>query len=138
VSDDTPIPTDANSQLDSIESMLERLDHLDEAALDALPYGLIKLDRQGTVLAYNRTEADLARIDQKQPLGRNFFTEVAPCTRVQAFHGRFLKGLERGELNERFGFQFKFPHGPRYVAINLYSVPQSDSVWVIVATARPG
>jgi photoactive yellow protein len=128
-----------SAEREELESVLERLHVLDEAQLDALPFGLIRLDRTGKVLSYNRTEAELAQMNRRRPLGLNFFDDVAPCTRVKAFQGRFLAGVERGELNETFGFRFEFAHGSRYVAITLYSSRTDDSVWVIVskATAAP-
>ena len=31
----------------------------------------------------------------EEAIGRSFFDEVAPCTKVQEFHGRFLEGVEK-------------------------------------------
>lgn len=130
-------PVDVRAEREAIEAVLERLDHLDEAALDELPFGLIQLDETGRILSFNRTEAELAQINRRRQIGRNFFDEVAPCTRVKAFHGRFLSGVARKELNESFGFLFQFPHGARYVAITLYYSQRKASVWVIVSKASP-
>ena len=66
-----------------------RIDALPDADLDALPFGVICVDRTGRILRYNLAESRLARLDRRQVLGRNFFRTVAPCTQTPAFEGRF-------------------------------------------------
>lgn len=85
--------------------------------LDELPFGIIDLDPQATVIAYNRTEADLAQLQADKVVGRNFFTEVAPCTAVQDFQGRFQAFISGAERTLRFYFTFSFKHGPVKVEI---------------------
>jgi photoactive yellow protein len=68
--------------------MIRMADTLTDAELDALPVGAILLDTEGRVLRYNRAEASLARLSPGEVIGRNFFSEVAPCTRVREFQGR--------------------------------------------------
>lgn len=87
--------------------------------LDALPYGLVVLDREGSVLQYNDTESRMARLPKDQVIGRNFFRDIAPCTRVKEFEGRFLhfaSGASRATV-ETFDFVFRFGHGVQEVAI---------------------
>lgn len=67
---------------------------LTEDQLDTLPVGMIQLDRAGTVLKFNQTESSLARVEKAETIGRSFFDEVAPCTRVQEFYGRFVEGVQ--------------------------------------------
>ena len=73
---------------------IERIENLSESGLDALPFGAIRLDRNGTILAFNRAEADITGRRRESVIGKNFFTEVAPCTNVQEFAGRFREGVE--------------------------------------------
>ena len=113
--------------------LLARLDQLDPAELDALPFGMIQLDRTGRILKFNKTEANLARINRDRQIGRSFFDEVAPCTKVRDFYGRFQAGLEARSLYETFGFVFKFDHGWRNVAITMFYSDKTDSVWVLVS-----
>lgn len=87
--------------------------------LDQLPYGLICLDAQGRVVHYNDTESRLARLPKERVIGRNFFTEVAPCTRVRAFEGQFFD-LVRDSSRVRvrtFDFVFRFAHSEQHVTI---------------------
>lgn len=117
----------------AVNSILERVDVLSEQELDTLPVGMIQLDEQGNILKYNRTEAELARVRRERQIGRNFFDEVAPCTKVKEFYGRFREGVERRSLYETFGFVFKFDHGWRNVAITLMYSEGTRSVWVLVS-----
>lgn len=117
----------------SVDSVLQRVDSLSPGELDALPFGMIQLDERGNILKYNQTEADLARVRQDRQVGRNFFDELAPCTKVREFHGRFRDGIEQRKLYETFGFVFKFDHGWRNVAITLMYSDATRSVWVLVS-----
>lgn len=121
---------------EQIDELLKRVDELNPAELDALPFGMIQLDATGKILRFNKTEAELARINRQRQLGKNFFDEVAPCTKVKEFYGRFLEGLAKKELYETFGFVFKFAHGPRNVAITLFYAQATQSVWVLVSQAE--
>ena len=48
--------------------------------LDTLPYGVIAMGLDGTVEAYNLTESKLAGLTPERVIGKNFFSNVAPCT----------------------------------------------------------
>ena len=52
------------------------LDSLDDAALDHLPYGVIRLGPTGKVERYNRVEAERAGMQKWRVLGRDFYREV--------------------------------------------------------------
>jgi photoactive yellow protein len=87
--------------------------------LDQLPYGLICIDAQGRVVHYNDTESRLARLPKERVVGRNFFTDVAPCTRVREFEGEF-QALVRDPSKVRvrsFDFIFRFRHSEQHVTI---------------------
>ncbi len=88
--------------------------------LDVLPYGLIVLDANGDVLFYNETESRLAGYDVEAVTGKNFFQDVAPCTRVKEFQGRFDEFVD-GKLGRVafFDFVFYFSHGTQKVLIGL-------------------
>jgi len=100
--------------------------------LDAQPVGIIRLDQRGVVLSYNAYEERRARRSRGDVVGKSFFHEIAPCTRVQAFYGRFLEGVARRELDASFGFVFPFPRGDRHVFITHFYQTADDSLWVII------
>jgi len=111
---------------------LESIDRMNEEELDALPFGAIRLDKGGKVLSYNATEAKLTGRDPKRVIGRNFFTDVAPCTNVQAFAGRFREGVAKGDMHVIFPYRFDFQMAPRDVTVTLFYSKQTDSAWVFV------
>jgi photoactive yellow protein len=108
-------------------------DQLDGAALDRLPVGMIQLDLAGRVLRYNQTEAEIAQMRKDDQIGRHFFDEVAPCTKVKEFHGEFVRGVAERKLHVRFPYEFKFKDGRRKdVMISMFYSDATDSVWVLV------
>ncbi len=89
------------------------VDHVDE-----LPFGVIVVDRKGTVLEYNRYESDMTGFSRERVLGRNFFHDVAPCTAIREFEGRFDSFLTSHETSiEPFEFVFPFAKGAQRVTI---------------------
>lgn len=115
------------------ESLLSEAGMLTPEELDTLPFGAIQLDANGIVLAYNRTEEQISGRKRDEVVGKNFFTEVAPCTRVRKFYGAFQNGVDRRSLNEVFDFTFRFPTAPRDVRIRMiYSANPRPGVWIFV------
>ena len=87
--------------------------------LDGLPYGLITLDARGRVIHYNDTESRLVGLPKDRVIGRNFFREIAPCTRIREFEGRFneLAADPIGVRVQTFDFVFKFARGEQHVSV---------------------
>ncbi|MEL7061888.1 MAG: PAS domain-containing protein [Acidobacteriota bacterium] len=108
------------------------VDRLDEAQLDDLPFGAIQLDAEGRVVRYNATEASISGRTKAEVIGRDFFHEVAPCTNVQQFAGRFREGVRAEMLNEVFPYRFDFRMQPTEVWIRLYYSHDSRTAWVFV------
>ena len=115
---------------------LEKVTRMTETELDALPFGAIRLDKTGKVLSYNMTESKLTGRDPRRVIGRNFFTEVAPCTNVQGFAGRFREGVAKGDMHVIFPYRFDFQMAPRDVSVTLFYSKQTDSAWVFVREAN--
>lgn len=99
--------------------------------LDELPFGAIRLARDGTILSYNAEESALSGREMGEVIGRNFFSEVAPCTDVRAFHGTFVDLIEHRAINRQFEFVFPFAR-PVRVRITMLYEQREDTVWVLV------
>ena len=113
--------------------VLKRADVLTEDELDSLPVGMIQLDRDGTVLKFNQTESSLARVDKGDAIGKSFFDEVAPCTKVQEFHGKFVEGVQNRNLHTVFPYTFRFRDGrQKNVVISMFYSATTETVWVLV------
>jgi photoactive yellow protein len=111
---------------------LAKLDSVSEEELDSLPYGVIQLDPLGTVLRYNAFEAGLSGLNKQKVVGKNFFKQIAPCTDLQQFHGRFRDGVAGGELHCTFLFHFAFRQRPCDVTVTLFYNDRDKTVWVLV------
>src|ERR1039458_5043757 len=81
----------------------QKINSISEKGLDSLAYGVIQLDAEGTVLRYNAYEAGLSGLAKQKVLGKNFFKEIAPCTDIREFYGRFQDRSEEhtSELQSR-------------------------------------
>ena len=90
-------------------------------------------DAKGTILHYNVYESQLAGVDQKSVVGKNFFREVAPCTAVKSFYGQFKAGNAERKVATKFRFRFDFQNkAPMEVGIIIQYSPISRTTWVFV------
>lgn len=106
--------------------------------IDALPFGFVALAPDGTIRKYNRYEADLARKDPAEVLGKNFFRDVAPCTQVKEFEGRFRSFVESEDESPTmsFDFVFDFRHGAQKVRIGFVRTPMEKEIIMTVNRVR--
>ncbi len=116
---------------------LEKISRMSEGELDTLPFGAIRLDDEGKILTYNIAESKLTGRDPSKVKGKNFFTEVAPCTNVQAFAGRFREGVKLKKLHAIFPYRFDFKMAPRDVTVTLFYSEQTGGAWVFVREQKP-
>jgi photoactive yellow protein len=113
---------------------VERLASMSADEVNDLPYGFLILDREGVVRLYNRYESRMSRLDPRRVVGRNWFRDIAPCTRVEAFLGRFQRLLhDPAVTSERFAFRFHFMHGAQDVTVQMTRAPdEGGSVFMTV------
>lgn len=110
----------------------QKVNSISEAELDSLAYGVIQLNAEGTVLRYNAHEAGLSGLAKQRVVGKNFFKQVAPCTDIREFYGRFQEGIAAGEMHCTFRFHFAFKENPRDVTVTLFYNNRDETVWVLV------
>jgi photoactive yellow protein len=104
---------------------VEDLHGLSPEALDTLPWGTVGLDDEGRVLAYNASEERIAHRSRASTMGRLFFREVAPCTSVAGFEGRYQRMVAtRTTTPEHFEFVFRFPGAELLVEIAMSYSPE--------------
>jgi photoactive yellow protein len=103
-------------------------EQLDAPALHALPYGAIRLDRDGRIVFYSDAEARLSGY-ARQTLGRHFFTEVAPCLANAVFHGRIEKAQATGQLDIEFSHIGDFDDAGKEVCFRIQSA-SDGGVWI--------
>jgi photoactive yellow protein len=111
----SPSPSSITTQSGIVE-----LEALSADAIDGIDAAVIGLDAAGTIRAYNEVASTLTGMSAEAVIGRNYFREIAPSTNVPGFYGRFLAGIRRGSLDERFEFVFgRMPHQPLRARIHM-------------------
>ncbi|MFQ3620585.1 MAG: photoactive yellow protein [Spirochaetales bacterium] len=100
--------------------------------VDKLAFGAIKLDKTGKILSYNKTEGDITGRKPEEVIGKNFFTEVAPCTNQPEFYGKFKEGVSKGELNVLFEYIFDYKMKPTKVKVHMMKSLVDESYFIFV------
>jgi photoactive yellow protein len=111
---------------------LAQLHAVDRPLADAQPFGIVQVDDTGVIRLYNRWESEMAGVPVSAAEGRNFFTQVAPCTNNRLVYGRFRDGVAKGELDEEFNYTFTYKMKPTNVQIRLVRHVPSRTNWVFV------
>ena len=114
---------------EDVENVLSRMT---PAELDGLAFGAVQLDAAGKVLVYNATEASITGRKAKDVVGRNFFTDVAPCTDNARFRGIFDAGVRANNLNTMFEYTFDYRMQPTKVKIHMKKALVGDTYWIFV------
>lgn len=109
--------------------LLAFLEAAGPAELDALDFGVIKMDRDAIVVGYNRTESNGAGIRPERVLGEHFFTVVAPCTNNYLIASRFE---DEESLDVQLDFVFTLRMRPTPVRLRLLKSPDSRHMYTLV------
>lgn len=109
---------------------------LTDAELGALPFGMIELDAVGTVRQYNAAEQALSGKTVQSVIGKNFFTDVAPCTAVSDFQGRFTTFMRDG--GDPVSFTFTFPFSRGAVDVHIAFVRSNHETALVLVRAETG
>lgn len=109
----------------------ELLKDCSEATLNDAGFGIIQLDDSGTVQFFNAYESELSGVDPSVAEGKDFFTQLAPCSNNRLFRGRFQKGIRRGELDEQFEYTYTYKMRPTLVDVRLYRDAAGHN-WILV------
>lgn len=112
--------------------IVEQVEDVTQLELDKLPFGAIQLDAEGKILSYNLAEMRISGRAKAEVIGKRFFKEVAPCTNVQEFAGKFREGIENKSLNHVFPYLFNFKMAPTRVWVRLFYSEKTDTGWVFV------
>jgi photoactive yellow protein len=120
----------ANAAVDfNAPDLAARVENLSQSELDSLPFGVILLDREGTVLFYSETEARQSGYGAR-PLGQNFFA-VARCMSGDDFRGRIMRAMEAGPVDMEFGWAGDFAAPRRDMRMRVQSSRQRG-VWILI------
>ena len=90
------------------------------------------LDPEAIVVKYNKMEESWSRFDRKNVIGENFFLDIAPCTQVKEFFGRYQQLITSDVADlVQFYFVYMFNRGPVHVNISMSWNPELQLVTVL-------
>lgn len=113
------------------DDLPSKLGEASEQTLDEAPFGIVQVDDNGVVQFYNQYESEMAGVSPEEALGKNFFTQLAPCSGNRLFHGRFKKGIKKNSLDERFTYTFTYKMSPTLVDVRMHRDDENRN-WVLV------
>lgn len=105
--------------------------------IDALAFGVIRLDPDGKVVLYSRTEALQSGYDDRPALDRIFFTDVAPCMNNGYFRGRIDRARAAGTLDIEFIFIGDFSDQQRELTVRVQSASDGGT-WIFIQRETVG
>ena len=106
-----------------------RIEQLSQFELDNLPFGVILLDREGTVLFYSATEARLSGYGEI-PLGKNLFA-ISNCLDSDDFRGRIERAMSEGPLDLEIGWPGDYGDANRELRIRVQS-SRNGGLWLFI------
>jgi photoactive yellow protein len=105
----------------------------DDAALDALDFGVIGFDPDTVVRRYNAFESRAAGLSPQRVLGHPLFTVVAPCMNNFMVAQRFEDAqAEAGALDAVIDYVLTLRMRPVKVLLRLLAAPASPMRYVLV------
>ena len=104
----------------------------DPSRAELLPFGAIMLNQQGDVMRFNRTESFISGREAADVVGKNFFNDIAPCTKGQVFYNHFFKAVADGQVNTMFDYEFAYKMAPINVRIHMKSANAAQGIWVFI------
>jgi photoactive yellow protein len=107
--------TDIDFDAPHLQALLDGLRD-DPSRYDALDFGLIAMDLDGTIVFYNRVEAQFAGLSPNRVRGLVFFTDVAPCTNNYLVAGRYE---DEAIVDETIDYVFTVKMRPTPVRLRL-------------------
>ena len=117
------------------QNTFDRLETLDDDALNALSVGVFCVDDQGRIRRINERALQWPDVTETNPealLGANFFSDIAPGTQNTLFQGRFEQGVDDGAMDEHFLYTYVSKRAaPTNLAVHLHRKPNQPDNWIV-------
>ena len=108
---------------------LPDLNEMTPEQLDALPFGVVGLSREGIVESYNATESRLAGLPAATVIGSPFFLSVAQCMNNYLVAQRFE---EEADLDVLLPYVLTFRMRPTPVKLRLLKSEAASRAYVLI------
>ncbi|WP_157621132.1 coiled-coil domain-containing protein [Salisaeta longa] len=114
------------------EAACNRLPDTPIDEIDAWDTAAIALDGDGVIQYVNAAAQQLPFMIDPDPVGADFFFDVAPGANNALFYGRFRKGVAASALDTTFTYTYVSPRvAPTNLAVQLFRA-SNDVYWVFV------
>ncbi len=114
---------------------LDAVSRLSAEELDALPFGVIRLDSNRRIDGFNDFEAQASALSASRVIGARL-SDIVPCSEVRSFAGAINDGYSRGELDRVLRFVFPHHGSLAVVSVRLYFDQDLQKLWIFVCKRR--
>lgn len=121
---------DPFSNIDTRE-LASRVEALPTSELDTLAFGVIRLDDANKVTFYSRTEGQQSGFGDRPVIGRQFWTEIAPCMGTPEFIRRLDQAKRAGTLDLTFEQVGDFDDAERLLHVRMIAAT-NNGAWVFI------
>jgi photoactive yellow protein len=121
---------DPFSNIDARE-LSARAEALPRSELDRLAFGVIRLDESNKVTFYSRTEAQQSGFGDRPIIGRQFWTEIAPCMGTPEFMQRLEQAKRAGTLDLTFEQIGDFDDAERQLHVRMIAAT-NNGAWLFI------
>ncbi|GAB2521773.1 photoactive yellow protein [Spirosoma aerophilum] len=108
--------------------LLTWLDDQPPEALDEAPFGVVRMNREGIVVTYCKSESHITGITPEYALGKYYFTQIAPCANNRMVAAKYAQP----ELDEELDYILTYVSEPTKVRLRLLKSPQSKYQYFLV------
>lgn len=109
--------------------LARQIETLSQYQLDTLSFGVILIDRDGTIVFYSQTEAQKSGYGEI-PIGQNLFA-ISPCMASNDFRGRIKRAMDEGPVDLEFGWAGDFADPTRDLRLRVIS-SSNNGIWIFV------
>jgi photoactive yellow protein len=109
--------------------LIPELEVMSEDDRDVLAFGVVGIDSDGTTIIYNRTEAEMAGLDQQSVIGTGFFENVAQCMNNFMVAQRFE---DESDLDEIIPYVLTLRMRPTRVRLRLLAQLGSPLNFILI------
>lgn len=115
----------------SASQLRERVETTPKEVLDALPFGVIRLDAAGLVTYFSRAEAAQSGYGGRPSVGLEFFNKIAPCMNTPDFMQRIELAKATGKLDVMFQQVGDFDDAERELQVRAVSAAEGG-MWLFI------
>jgi photoactive yellow protein len=122
----TELPTFADI---AAADLVKALEQRSQPQLDALSFGVVRLDTGGRVIFLSRTEAQQSGLRDRKAVGLEFFTELAPCMGSSSFLSSINHARAAASLDVTFEQIGDFDDAERELQVRMVS-SSDGGLWI--------